>query len=209
MKILKKLKSYILPKTIDFFGQLTLQSEETKYIIAELRKFYIENQSTDTSSLFENISKAKSSRINNLKQLNKAFITPVDKEAISRAYEHLHWIVLSIKHLIIEMDEFQIYKLENYDTLLTLLYDEMDKLTEGFSLLNKKEYDEILKKTYEVIHNDNLLIKEYAQLLVKLFENQDMKYVLKQKEILRQIKEISKRIHICGNHLEDIVFKMN
>ncbi|HEB61985.1 MAG TPA: hypothetical protein ENI82_02430 [Bacteroidetes bacterium] len=209
MKILKKLRSYILPEAIDFFGQLTQQSEETKKIIAELRKFYIENSSTDTAYLFEFISKAKNSRKINLIQLNKVFITPVDKEAISRAYEHLHWIVLSIKHLIIEMDEFQIYRLKDYDTLLTLLYDEMDKLTEGFSMLNKKEYDEILKKTYEVIHYDNLLIKQYAQLLVKLFENKDMNHILKYKEILTQIKEISKRIHICGNHLEDIVFKMN
>ena len=46
-------------------------------------------------------------------------------------------------------------------------------------------------------------------MLVKLFENKDINHVLKHKEILTQIKEISKRIHICGNHLEDIVFKMN
>ena len=156
MKIFKKLSSYILPETIDFFGQLTQQSEDTKSILSELKNFYIENSSKDTSCLFDFISKAKLSRKENLKQLNKVFITPVDKEAISRAYEHLHWIVLSIKHLIIEMDEFQIYHLKDYDTLLTLLYDEMDKLTEGFSMLNKKEYDEILKKTYEVIHHDNL-----------------------------------------------------
>ncbi len=209
MQIIKILKSYILPHSIDFFGQLTQQSEETKNLIAELRKFYIESTSADSSFLFDCILKAKNLRIENLKQLNKVFITPVDKEGISRAYEHLHWIVLSIEHLIIEMDEFKIFMLKDYDAILTLLYNEMSTLTQAFSLLDKKDYDQILIKITKVIHFDNVLIKEYTQLLVKLFENQDMKFVLKHKEILSQIKEISKRIHICANHLEDIIFKIN
>ncbi len=209
MKIFQKFKSLILPETIDFFGQLSQQSIETKEIIHELQLFYLNKDTKDTEHLFSLIHDAKESRIKYLKELNTVFITPVDKEAISRAYEHLHWIVLSVKHLIFVMNEFKIYELKDYETLLTLLYDETDKLAQGYSLLKDKKYNDILKLVYDVIHLDNLLIKEYANLLNKLFKIDNLEYVLKRKEILRQIKEIAKRTHICANQLEDIVFKLN
>ena len=62
---------------------------------------------------------------------------------------------------------------------------------------------------HQVINLDDLLIKEYAELLIRLFKEENMGKVLEHKEILSQMREISKQIHICSNQLEDIVFKMN
>jgi len=206
--MLKKLKGWILPKEIDFFESLHQQSLSTKVIIDEMAKVYIEGDEKN-KQIFELIAAAKQLRKKNLQELNSTFITPVDKEAISRAYIHLHWIVLSVKHLVVEINAYQIYQLNNYHQMFELLCQEITELSAGFKILDSKEYDEVLKKIYEVIHLDNLLIKEYATILATLFKGNDMQQIFEHKEILSQMKEISKRIHFCANQLEDIVFKMN
>ena len=86
---------------------------------------------------------------------------------------------------------------------------EMLQLTEGFIMLEAKNYERVMEHVDQVIHLDDQVIKDYAGFLAGLFKESDMQHIFKHKEILSQLKEISKRIHICANHLEDIVFKMN
>lgn len=207
--MLKKLKSWILPKEIDFFGSLSHQSMAISAIITELSNFYLESSSQDSGAIFDTIEKAKQIRKVNIQELNSTFITPVDKEAISRATAALHWIGLSVKHLVVELNTYQIYNLKDYRKMFEILQQEMNDLTEGFKLLSSKKYDQIIHQVNLVIHHDDSLIKEYTVLLEKLFNETDLKHILEHKEVLSQIKEISKRIHKCGNLLEDIVFKMN
>ncbi len=209
MTMLKKLREWILPKEINFFRSLGQQSLLTSKIIDELANFYQGNSSQNPDQIFNLIAEAKKMRLVNLKDLNAALITPVDKEAISRAYVHLHWVALSIKHLVVEIEAYKIHKLNKYEKMFDLLSQEMGQLTTGFKMLDAKKYDLVLENVYQVIHLDNQLIKEYASLLAELFDKNDIQKIFKHKEILSQLKEISKRIHICANHVEDIVFKMN
>jgi len=207
--MLKKIKSWILPKEIDFFESLRQQSLMTTKIIDALADFYLTNPSKDSKKIFDLFDEEKIIRKSNLIELNSTFITPVDKEAISRAYVHLHWIVLSTKHLVVEINIYKIYKLKNYYRIFELLQEEMQALSAGFRLLDNKQFDKILEFVHQVINLDDLLIKEYAELLIRLFKEENMGKVLEHKEILSQMREISKQIHICSNQLEDIVFKMN
>jgi len=207
--MLKKLKEWILPKEINFFGSLKEQSVMTSKIMDELEIIYVKNATKKSDHIFDLITNAKKMRLENLKTLNAAFITPVDKEAIARVYVHLHWVVLSIKHLVTEADTYKIYSLAKYSRIFDLLRKEMDQLTEGIEMLESKKYSRVLENTFQVIHLDNELIKEYAGLLALLFEENEVQKIFKHKEILSQLKEISKRIHICANHLEDMVYKMN
>ncbi len=206
MNILKKIKGLILPQVIDFFSDLTEQSKNTESIIKELKSIYTDK---GNNNIFDLISNAKESRKNKLKQLEKVFITPVDREAISRSYTHLHWVVLSVEHLVIELKTYAIHNLKEYQPILDLLHKEIRDLTSAFELLNSKKYNKILTKVNHVIHSDNTLITEYAKQLNLLFKKEKIEYILQQREILSQLKEISKRIHFCANQIEDIVFKMN
>jgi len=45
--------------------------------------------------------------------------------------------------------------------------------------------------------------------MAKLANSKDMKEVFMHKELLNQLKEISKRMQMCANSLEDIVMKMS
>ena len=208
MGFFKRFKDYILPEQTDFFGCLIRQCEITEKIVEELKNTFAAKSGND-AELIKLIHEAKQLREKNLIELNRALITPVDKEALSRAYINMHWISLSVKHLNVEANAYGIKSLEQYNSLFELLQKQMSSLTESFRLLREKKYYQVLATLYDVIHHDNLLIEAYSSLLATLFEQDDIKKILQHKEILSQLKEVSKRIHFCANTVEDIVFKMN
>ncbi len=208
--IWQKIKTFFVPAEVDFFGMLTSQSKLTGKIIHALNDFATHDSSAqEIAHILKIIHEAKLQNRQHLIELNRAFITPVDKEAFSRVYNSLHWIDLSVKHLLIEMDTYGIYQVAGYTDILKSLSEQINSVTAGLGLLNHKRFDDILQEVEYIIHLDNELIKKYAALLKELYRQQDLPYLLAHKEILSQLKEISKRMHVCANLIEDIVFKMN
>ncbi len=208
MGLLKKLSGYILPKEVDFFGNLEAQSKISENIVAELYEMYVAKTGQD-ENIRKLINAAKQMRTDNAMELNGVLITPVDKEAISRVYTNLYWIVLSVKHLDVEITAYEIDSLAEYEPIFSNLKQQMNEMTVCLGLLKEKKFDSVIAKVYSIIHLDNLLILEYSSQLTKLFSGNDMKRILQHKEVLAQLKEISKRIHFCADCVEDIVFKMN
>lgn len=208
MSLFSRIQSYILPKEIDFFATLIEHSTIVEEVIETLYKIYITNQSNN-DSLHQQFEKAEKLRQKNLMELNEVLITPIDKEAISRAYLNLDWVILSVKHLDIEMKAYQITYLHEYEAIFDLLNRQIKKTSLCFKLLKEKKFEEVLNESKEIILMDDELIREYSIKLSNLFDNQISIHVLKHKEILSQLKEISKRIHFCANTIEDFVFKMN
>jgi len=207
MKLLKKLKNLIIPEENDFFGDLTELSKTTEDIIKSLIIKYTSDQKTDIQDL---IKEAKQSKKDKLKLLEKTFITPVDREAISRSYAHLYWVTLSVDHLIKELDVYDIKNLSEYKNVFKLLEEQLTKLTLAYSLFNQKKYGEIIKIVNAIIHLDNELVLAYSKHLNIIFEqDKKLSHILRHKEILNQLKEISKRIHLSANQIEDIVFKID
>lgn len=207
--MIDKLKRWILPETIDFFGSLSQQSAMTSGIITELGKFYTENPTGDAGHILEMIQTTRHMHSANLQALNSTFITPVDREALSRAYSHLNWVALSAKHLVVETRIYGLFDLTQYKNLFALLKQEADELTSGFQILNDKDYPKVIQAVAGVIRLDDQLIEAYARALGVLFQQEDANTILLHREIIAQLKEISKRIHICANLLEDIVFKLS
>jgi len=207
--MLQKIKQWILPKEIDFFGMLLNQSRSTQSILGELNRLYTEESSANIEPILTMIRQGKIIRSENLKALNSSFITPIDREALSRAYSQLYWIVLSVKHLVVEIDTYKIYQLKEYEIIFQRLEVALSELTNGFEKLKEKKYETIGENIDQIIHFDNKLIKDYAEILEKMFQEAQSPKLFMHKEILFQLREISKQIHICANLLEDMIFKIN
>ncbi|SMO53605.1 hypothetical protein [Solitalea koreensis] len=208
MSLLNKLSDFILPKELDFFGSLHEQSVITQRVIIMLYGIYIEKSET-SEQLEVIIEKANDERVKKMKELNEVMITPVDKEAISRIYLQLDWIVLSIKHLNVEIAAYNISSLTEYGKIFLLLQKQIEKMNDCFLMLKQKKYEEVMMSANEIILLDDELIKEYSTQLANLFTSDSIKHIFRHKEILTQLKEISKRIHVSVNSIEDIVFKLN
>ncbi len=208
MNLFRKLQQFILPAGTDFFVSMQHQSAMTEKVVDELYHLYIEDKKIDSLSMLDLIKQEKEIRKNNLQQLYAALITPIDKEAISRAIINLDWVVLSIEHLHVELETYGIRNLEEYESILVLLKQEMENLSYCFSLLEQKKYDVFSNQIFTIVHLDNLVIKEYAKHVSALLSGNDIKKIIEYKEILTQLKEVSKRIRICANNMEDMIFKM-
>lgn len=208
MGIFKKLSGYILPKEVDFFGNLYSQCVLTQQVVSMLQDIYI-TKSKSTDQLESIIEKSGSLRKQNLVELNSVMITPVDKEAISRMYLSLDWIVLSIKHLNAEIAAYNISSLKEYEKIIVMLHSEMKEMEKCFSLLKEKKFADVLAGVNVIIATDDELINEYSGQLALLLTSGDIKHIIRYKDILAQLKEVSKRIHVTANNVQDIVFKLN
>jgi uncharacterized protein Yka (UPF0111/DUF47 family) len=208
MSIFHKLSGFILPKEVDFFGNLNLQCSKTEQVVSVLHDIYLANTKA-AATLGEAIADANTLRVQHLVELNEVLITPVDKEAISRLYLSLDWIVLSVKHLHIEISTYNISTLAEYESMLNILCRQMEEMSTCFLLLKGKKFSEVLNRTNAIIALDDALIREYSAQTASLFSGNSVIRILQHKEILTQLKEVSKRIHVCANNIEDIVFKMN
>lgn len=208
MGIFKKLSGYILPKEVDFFGNLYSQCVLTQQVVSMLQDIYI-TKSKSTDQLESIIEKSGSLRKQNLVELNSVMITPVDKEAISRMYLSLDWIVLSIKHLNAEIAAYNISSLKEYEKIIVMLHSEMKEMEKCFSLLKEKKFADVLAGVNVIIAIDDELINEYSEQLALLLTSGDIKHIIRYKDILAQLKEVSKRIHVTANNVQDIVFKLN
>lgn len=207
--IFNKIKNWILPKEIPFFEHLIQHSSQIHNIAKELKDCYISPSKKDTKQLKKLIVNSQNLYSENLKLVNSTFITPVDRESISRLHISLNWVVLSIKHLITEIEIYELNAFKRYDKMFDLIIEQMDIITKGFTCLNSKDYNSMKKSVENIIHLDNKVIKEYASILDHFFDKQNLSEAVLHKEILSQLREISKRIHYCANYIEDIIYKIN
>jgi len=208
MGTFKKISEYILPHEVDFFKHLQEQSILIKEIIEELYNVYITKTGLSVQSMRNKIQEAQDIRKKNLNELYQVFLTPVDKEAISRAYINLDWVVMSIEHILVELEIYEIYDLSEYKAILDLLKEQMNEIHSGFTMLHENEMADFSKRVFNIVHCDNMIIEEYARKVSILLKSTDFKMIITRKDILNQLKEISKRIRICANDLEDMLFKM-
>ncbi|MBD3842241.1 MAG: hypothetical protein IE909_10215 [Campylobacterales bacterium] len=203
------IKKYILPKEIDFIGMIQEQSHATHKIIVSLYNCFIEQSDMDCDLIIEDEYNTQQLKSKNMQQLLNAFITPIDRESIYRTITQLDWIAISVQELVMETKAYDIHYLPQYSTMFDLLYKASRSLDEGFSTLgssNQAKISRIADKTREAIYELN---QEYIVQMVVLSKSSDFRVIFTQKEILWQLKEIGKRIHVCTNTLQDIVVKMD
>lgn len=209
MSIKSLFKKYIIPHEINFLGMLQEQSLATYKIIEDLYDCFIKENETACDFIKADEHKTKEIKNKNMHTLLNAFITPIDRESIYRAITQLDWITLSAKHFVLEVKAYEIHNLNEYKHMFHLIHKSADMLNKGFEALSYAKNGEVSKiadKTRNIIEHLN---QAYIEEMVKLSRESDFQKVFVHKEILAQLKEIGKRIHISANTLQDIVVKMD
>ena len=199
------LKKYILPKEVDFLSALQTQSKNITTITQNLYECFIKKRGCNEILKVQN--EASIIRDKNMQELLNVFITQIDRESIYRVITQLDWIALSIKHLYLESRAYQIDSLAQYKEMLYTLNNQANYLYSGFLTL-QKDNNKTAQSAKKVRDDYDKLVEIYIQNMAKLTKSKDIKYIFIQKEILHQLKDISKRFRIAANSLEDIVMKM-
>jgi len=209
MNLMKLFKKYILPEEIDFFAELHEQTEITKGILEDLYLCLAENNRESCQAILNDEHQAEMIKERNMNDLGRSFITPVDREAIFRAITHLDWIVISVKHLVMETEAYDLVDLHEYAIILQQLKQCANTLSLGFAALQEKDISLIVEKAEAARKLAHKVTETYVNAMAKVAEGTNIHMMFKHKEILSQIKSIAKRFHVAANTLQDISMKLS
>jgi uncharacterized protein Yka (UPF0111/DUF47 family) len=199
---------YLLPKEIDFSAALLSQAQSARLAITKL----YEASRNDDADILEAIpgisSQAAQLKTQNMSQLLSVFITPYDKESIYRMITQLDWIALSVRHFYLETEAYDIDSLRDYQPILKVILDMAKALEEGVAKLPEKKLQAIDVRINQIYEQYNQVVEACAHQHALLLKQDDLKRILLHKEMLVQLKEIARRIHISANSLEDMAIKI-
>lgn len=202
------ISKFILPKEADFIASLRKQSQSTTEIVNTLEQACNDFNSAALAEIRFSCNKGLELKGKNMRELLDVFITPYDKESIYRIITQLDWVILSVKHLATEIEVYEIKSLQDYQDIFVILSKMTDLLDRGIKDLARQELDTIDADTDKIHQLYDEVVELCAREKFKLMNKDDVKFIMMQKDILMQLKEIAKRIHVTANTLEDMALKV-
>jgi hypothetical protein len=202
------IRKLLLPNEVDFNLALCNQAHACKLMVDELYKACV-NDDIGTLQLITTIAQhATEIKKQNMVQLLDVFLTPYDKESIYRMITQLDWIALSIKHFQLEAEVYDTHSLSEYEPILKLLVEMVNSLEDGVSKLPEKKLNLVACRTDEIHDQYDEVVGLCAKATAALMALDDCKRIIRHKDMLLQLKEIAKRIHVAANTLEDMAIKV-
>lgn len=202
------IQKYILPKEVDFNAALQQQVNASRNSVLDLCQYCLENNRDALKKITDDERQCRTLKNQNMHELLDVFITPYDREAIYRIIDQIDWIALSVKHLAMELVIFKVKCPENYRPIFTSLRQMVDALAEGFVFLADKKLHEIVRVVNEIYVDYDQTVEQCTLAAANHMENDEIKVYLAHREILIQLKEVAKRIHVSANTLEDMAIKI-
>jgi uncharacterized protein len=206
--MMRKLTNIFLPKKSNFYKMLFDQAQVTVEGMDYLHKYMKTKDEKLSERLNESEGVADLKRRVLLDELDKTFITPFDREDIytlSRAIDDI------IDYGDTTAEEMKLFELEAADELyeMTGIILEMTKaICRAVEYLenNKNISNEHALKAKAL---ENQVEKLYRNSLVKLFKNDDIRYILKMREIYRHISNCADKGDLAADVIGHIIIKMN
>ena len=202
------IRKLLLPNEVDFNLALCNQVQASKLMIDELYKACVNDDLSALQSITTTARHARELKSQNMVQLLDVFITPYDKESIYRMITQLDWIALSIKHFQLEVEVYEAFHLSEYEPIFKRLVDMVSALEDGISKLTTKKLDLVAGRTDQIHDQYDEVVGLCANANAALMQQDDCKFIIRYKDMLYQLKEIAKRIHVSANSLEDMAIKV-
>ena len=202
------IRTFILPKDVDFNNALRAQAQITRMIVEDLHNVSVNKDASAYTATSIHIDEAGVLKTKNMKELLDVFIAPYDKESIYRMITQLDWIALSVRHFVLEIEAYGVLSIQKYQPILKVLLEMVTLLERGVTQLSKKS-PKNLAHDINLIHDKyNQVVVMCAQSIAKLLKQEDYKRIIIHREVVTQLKEVAKRIQVTANSLEDMAIKV-
>ena len=189
-----------------FYDLLYRQSLKTLEGLEALWNF-AENGTKENADLVRNIEReADELRRILIEELDKTFITPLDREDIYDLSRAIDDVVDYANSTVDEMEIYEVKGDEHIKEMVNILRKAARELNDAVKIL--KDYPKIASehavkaKAYE-----NLMEKAYHLALSDLFKGSDTVYMLKMREIYRHLSNAADRGDEAANIISSIVMK--
>lgn len=202
------IKKYLLPREIDFNAFLLDQARLGHAVVKTLYEAGSNDHRISQESIDDISRRARELKSRNMSELLDVFITPYDKESIYRMITQLDWLVLSVKHFLLETRIYHIHCLNDYHPILKQLLDMSAALEQGIAALEGRKLPVIAEPITRIHLEYDQVVEACATATARLLEQEDCRHIIRHKDILAQLREIAKRIQVTANTLEDMAIKV-
>jgi uncharacterized protein Yka (UPF0111/DUF47 family) len=226
-KVVTKLVDWVFPRMPDFYG---LMNDQCDLLVGAMDEFIAYMRSGDSeigNRIADTLEKQGDElKRRNLRILNKAFATPMDREEIYRAIEGIDHVLNYAKTTVREMEAFDVAP-DKYTLQMAMYFKEgAVALQAGFKRIAKTPMD-AEADTLAVRKAERQIEKSYRQALVELFRAEDihtklleqgggtgsealrfMTEILARREIYRHLSNGGDRLAHAGQTLHDIIVKI-
>lgn len=205
--LLRRWLDRLFPKSENFFALLSEQAIQ----VGHTTRVFVDFMATGDPALGLQIKQdeheADTVKVRNIRKLNEAFSTPIDREDIYRAITDLDEIVNYCKTTVSEMSVLDIQP-DKFDLEMAVdLNEGVQALIIGFGKLQSaplaaQDDAERARKAERKVE------KVYRRALANLFKGDDYIAMFKHREIYRHLSNAADRLSHCSSTLHDIAVKM-
>jgi predicted phosphate transport protein (TIGR00153 family) len=201
----------LFPKKIDFFEQfdraLENVSRTANVLVDALNNFDTFEKKAKAIYEFEQEGDMLTHDI--MKDLNKTFLTPIDREDIHALASRIDDVLDLIWAAVDRMTVYQIDKpTPEIISIAEDLQMTADILKKALRELRAKQYSRVQEHCIEINRLENRIDRKYRDALGKLVnEKNDPVFIIKWKDIYELFEDASDRAEDIANILESIVLK--
>lgn len=198
---------WLFSKEVDFYNLLQEQSKLTLQGVCALEKYMITGNTEDGDEVNKLEKIADKKREILINELDKTFITPFDREDIFQLSKAIDDILDYSDTTVKEMEIYKLKPTEELLEIVTVIKLSTDFIHKSVCNLNKNK-KEGMEQALKAKKNENEVENLYRKNLAKLFEEEDVKYILKMREIFRHLSNCADKIDLAGDILGHIYVKM-
>lgn len=201
----------LFPKKIDFFEMfdraLENVSRAANVLVDTLNNFETFEKKAKVIYEFEQEGDMLTHDI--MKDLNKTFLTPIDREDIHALASRIDDV---IDLMWAAVDRMTVYRIEKPTTEVISIAEDLqmttDILKKALRELRSKQYFRVQEHCIEINRLENRIDRKYRDALGKLVnDHNDPVYIIKWKDIYQLFEDASDRAEDIANILESIVLK--
>jgi predicted phosphate transport protein (TIGR00153 family) len=201
----------LFPKKIDFFEILDRAldnvSKATNVLVDTFNNF--ENFEKKAKTIYEFEQDGDMFTHDIMKELNKTFLTPIDREDIHELAARIDDVLDLIWAAV---DRMVVYKIEKPTPEVISIAEDLqmtaDILKKSLKELRAKQYSHVQEHCIEINRLENRIDRKYRDALGKLLnDSSDPVYIIKWKDIYQLFEDASDRAEDIANILEGIVLK--
>lgn len=202
----------LFPKKIDFFEILDRSVENLSRATNVLVDTFIhfENFEKKAKAIYEFEQDGDMFTHDIMKELNKTFLTPIDREDIHALAARIDDVLDLIWAAV---DRMVVYKIEKPTPEAISIAEDLqmtaDILKKAMRALRAKQYSHVQEHCIEINRLENRIDRKYRDALGKLLNDKtnDPVYIIKWKDIYQLLEDASDRAEDIANILEGIVLK--
>lgn len=198
---------FLKKPSLNFYGMLIAHTQATRDAVDQLC-VYFANPTVENGIMVKTKERgADQARHRLIDEINATFVTPIDREDLFRLSSAIDDLADYAATTVKDMDIYDIKPDKNLLDMALMLRDMADGLLLSVTNLEKNK-DLAAAEATKVKKKENAINTRFHQSFANLFESDDIKMILKYREIYNHMNHASDKGDLAADMLLDIIVKL-